>query len=124
MSVRSKSARLGLDAPQEYWSIDEATLNMIAGGCGPGTFGDKLVPDAIWGLSITPACEVHDFMYARGKTSADREVADHVFLENMLRIIDRESANWFMRTIRRWRAMTYYSAVREGGGQFFKESTI
>ncbi len=113
-----------LFAPQLYGfqpnSYHEATPEMIAdaaGGCGPGGSGDKYVPDTIWGLRVTPSCSIHDWMYHYGLTNEDKEVADRVFLNNMLRQI--EAAEGWIKPLRRLRARTYYNAVKYFGGPAF-----
>jgi len=43
---------------------------------------------------------------------------------NMLKLIERNSANGFMRWLRKRRAMTYYNAVCEFGEDAFWENKI
>lgn len=121
--------KLGLTAPNSFFETDSATLAMMAGGCGPGKIGDWLVPDTVYGLSIKAACFIHDYMYAIGTTSQEKETADQIFLNNMLLIIGKETTTLpfigrHLRSLRRWRAMTYYNAVVEGGEKHFKKITI
>jgi len=107
-----------LFAPEWYWLLPWAERKK--GRCGPGTsWKEKLVPENIWGLSMTPACQIHDPMYKYGKTIEDKREADRVFLNNMLRLIDAGSANTFMRWLRRRAAYKYYEAVDLGGGPAF-----
>jgi len=54
-------------------------------------------------------------MYAKGKLIDDKHEADRVFLNNMVRVIDTESCR-ILRALRRYRAMSYYNAVRDFGG--------
>jgi len=108
-----------LFAPESYYT--DPRVPDIANGCGPGTgLGDWVIPDHIWGLSIVEACKIHDWMYFIGKTESDKEESDRVFLNNMLRIID-EYCGWsrFLNWFRRYRAVTYYNAVRDLGGPWF-----
>lgn len=108
-----------LYAPASYWRCSSAELKAMTGGCGPGGKGDYLVPDTVYGLSVFRACQIHDYMYAVGKTAADKEEADRVFLNNMLRIIDAETKWRWLRFLRRRRAYTYYKAVDIFGGSSF-----
>lgn len=109
-----------LYAPAWYWKIPKAVRSQ--GRCGAGNgIGEKLVPETIWGLKITPACQIHDQMYAKGKTQSDKEEADRVFLNNLLRIIDGNS-NKVMRWLRSRRAYKYYEAVRDLGGPAYWNS--
>lgn len=80
--------------------------------CGAGEgLGDVIIPETIWGLSVSVACEIHDISWEVAEaTEADRRAADEAFLINMLSIIKARS-NWFMRILRNQRAMVYYNAV-------------
>ncbi len=114
--------KVKLWAPEEYWNTPPEEVYKIAGGCGPGGFGDHLVPDTMYGLSVKPACRIHDFMYNIGEEDKDKEDADHVFLYNLYRIIDVKSESRILRRLRRVRARTYYLAVKYGGGPAFWNS--
>lgn len=116
-----------LYAPSAYWDIPKEVRESRKTACGAGDgVGDAVVPDRIWGLNVTEACRIHDFMYSEGKTLEDKERADRVLLNNLLRLIDaaEESSKfrpWAMvvAAVRRYRAMTYYNAVRDFGGPAF-----
>lgn len=119
----SKQKKYDLSIPNSFWIYDEATLAMIVNGCGPRGFGSKIVPNRIWGLSVKPACIIHDFMYETGTTQVDKELADFWFFRNMLKIIEKDS-NFIMRIIRRKAALTYYQAVAEFGDKAFKNKVL
>lgn len=87
------------------------------GGCGPGGFGDKLVPDKILWLSVKPSCQIHDWCYHYGETLADKEMADRIFLNNMLRQIWPAKSRW--RIPRMLLAYGYYKAVKCFGARAF-----
>lgn len=107
-----------LFAPAEYWRLSPAAKAEICNGCGARK-GFK-VPDTIWGLSIVEACNIHDYMYHVGRTEQDREEADRAFLNNLIRIIEADSINFApLKALRRYRAMSYYNAVRDFGGPAF-----
>lgn len=108
-----------LFAPKEYWNTPKEEVDKVTGGCGPGGKGDWLVPDTMYGLSVKPACRIHDYMYAFGETIEDKESADRAFLNNMLRIIIEVTKWYLMRKLRIWRAYTYYKAVKKFGGPAF-----
>lgn len=111
-----------LFAPPEYWKVDKDTRD--SWGCGPGGWGDLLVPDSILGLDVKPACQIHDYYYRHWHDSSEdaRFMADRVFKFNMLRILaneyaDRELSKWnpfFL--LRRRLIHRYYQAVRRYGG--------
>lgn len=113
----SKSVKLL--APEPYVNAPEILKQKIAGGCGPGGFGDFLVPDTIWGLCITPACAIHDWEYHFGLTEEDKQIADDNFRDNMFRMIKAVDGWWLLKMLRRRRAMTYYWFVVNCGGPAF-----
>jgi len=106
-------------APKEYWLALPEQRAEIAGGCGPGGIGDWFVPDTLWGLSVKPACQIHDWMYHFGENLEDKKQADRVFLNNMVRIINDQTGNRILRSLRLHRAATYYRAVKRFGGPAF-----
>lgn len=124
----SKLLRVALYAPEGYWIMaekDPEELARIAGGCGPGGLGDWLVPDRLLGLSIRPACHIHDFQYHFGHTYDDPEDennkkrADRIFKNNMMRIIMAGTRSGILFWIRRRLARRYYQAVRDFGDTAF-----
>jgi hypothetical protein len=110
-----------LFTPQSYKSAPETERALVSNGCGAkGGISSWLVPNTLWGLSVKRACNIHDWMYSEGLTIADKEEADRVFLNNMLRIIEVESC-WLLKLPRRSRAKKYYKAVKYFGGPAFWE---
>jgi len=94
-----------------------ADLLDICNGCGAA--GSKLpVPDTIWGLWVGPNCNLHDYRYHIGKTEFHKQVADLEMLSNNLRAIE-ECSVWFLKPMRRQRALTYYAAVTDLGDAAF-----
>lgn len=89
-------------------------------GCGTG-WSEKLVPDTIYFMSIEEACCVHDYMYAVGSTQADKEAADHTFLDNMLVLIANNHSWYYPTMLARHRAITYFDAVCRAGDKAFWE---
>ena len=80
-----------LYADKSCWDFIENHPVQFAGfGCGPGGWGDWIVPDKIWGLSIKAACQIHDWYYRfwPENTEVARKRADKILLNNMVRIID------------------------------------
>ena len=105
-----------LYAPLSYWNATAEALNEICNGCGAKD-GIK-VPNTMWGLSISKACNIHDWMYKTGKTLADKLFADAIFRLNLSIIIDANS-NFLTALLRHSRASTYYTAVTEWGESAF-----
>jgi len=114
-----------LFASEKCWTFKATHPDIFASfGCGPGGFGDFLVPDTIYGLSIKPACQVHDWYYRfqDGDIEADRKKADKIFLTNMLQIVNEHGGNFIIKALRRRRAKTYYLAVQWfGSPAYFEE---
>lgn len=99
--------------PESYSLATCEEKQQICNGCGAANSKFDFVPDKIYGLLITPACNIHDWMYHKGKTIEDKEQADRVFLNNMLRIIE---ASKYFKGLKRRRALKYYEAVTCLGG--------
>ena len=87
------------------------TIMLTTNGCGRAGIEEKLVPDTIWGLDISPVCRVHDWMYSDADTLDDEEFADGVFAANLVAYIRQKSANRFMAALRLHRAYLYIDAV-------------
>ena len=107
-------------APLTYWKASKAEKKRVCNGCGAKGWKGKLVPETIWGCCVTPACNVHDWMYEEGGLESHKETADEMFLANMLALID-EYTDWkFIKWLRGQRARTYYKAVKKMGESYFK----
>lgn len=106
-----------LFAPEEYWKLSKERKDAICNGCGAKGIGGWLVPDTMWGLNVRVCCDIHDYMYSVGTTIEDKRVADRVFLNNVLRVV--EDGAWILRALRRRRAKTYFFFVDTFGGPAF-----
>ena len=106
-----------LFSPDSYKKATPEQINIIVNGCGSAQAKFDFVPDTIYGLNITPACHIHDWMYHFGQDNNDKLEADRVYLNNMLRIINKKRG-WLMR-LRRFRAWEYYKLVSMFGGSAF-----
>lgn len=101
--------------PLSYTKASCKQKEAVCNGCGAANSKFDFVPDRIYRLKITEACNRHDWMYHVGEVLEDKEEADRVFLNNMLRLIEAQSNN-FMKPLRRRRALKYYEAVVTFGG--------
>jgi hypothetical protein len=110
---------LKLYAPEEYWTAP----NRYSGvnGCGVEGWKGTLVPDNLLGVDITKACNIHDWMYGEGKTLADKNEADRVFFNNMVRTINYNADNFVLKKVQLLAAQTYYEAVCLFGGVAYWE---
>lgn len=104
-------------APPEVWPrlIDK---NIPKNGCGAG-FTAWLIPDKWLGLDFTIPCAIHDEMYALGKTIEDKEAADRIFLNNMLRTVNDRP--FLLQPAGRFLAWQYYDKVEKYGAPAFWE---
>jgi len=108
-----------LFAPEAYRAMTDASKAAVCNGCGSKGLGGWIVPDTLWGLSITETCNIHDYMYEVGTTIKDKNSADRAFLNNMLRVIDACTKWGIVKTLRKNRAYIYYSVVKKFGGPAF-----
>ena len=108
-----------LFAPPDYWMASQAARRAVVNGCGTSGWKGALVPDTCWGLSLTPACNIHDWMYHFGQNIEDKDKADRVFRNNMMRLIEAGTRWRWLARLRRRRAITYYLAVHYAGGPAF-----
>lgn len=114
-----KEGVVWLYAPESYIQALPAVRTQVVNGCGPAGWKRKLISDKLWGLNVKVACDIHDWMYTVGETLADKEEADRVFRNNMLRMIEAAGGPAWLQALRRRRAQTYYLAVEYGGGPAF-----
>jgi len=115
LRTREYARKCGLVASGSYWKATGEDLAEMTGGCGPGKFGDYLVPDTMYGLSVKAACQIHDWDYRPGSEITKTD-ADMRFLVNMIRIIKYKTRFKVVRIFRYLRAVKYYAAVDEFGG--------
>ena len=127
-----------LNYPEYYFLIPEK--ERLKGRCGAGDgFGEKLVPDFILGVKITEACQIHDKEWSPAwnpmiqaallLNEADKNMelmrifhkSNEWLKENILIIINNESANWFMIWLRSKIAKKYYEAVELARNVFWRE---
>jgi hypothetical protein len=61
----------------------------ITNGCGPDR-PTGLVPNSILGVDLKPACDIHDYTYAKPGLMEDRKDADNLFLVNMHKLMTQK----------------------------------
>jgi len=108
----------GLRYPLGYWKMSEEDRKKASNGCGAAGWKVDVVPDTIWGLDISKACDIHDVAYHIGRTISDKNSGDFDFHYNLKELIRRNS-NWFTRKLRNARAYWYYKVVAEFGESAF-----
>jgi hypothetical protein len=79
--------------------------------------GCSFSPDKFWCCGrITEVCRVHDYLYDKGGSEADRKFADSVLRRGIIECARR--GKWkYIRT--RWVAFIYWRATRRCGKFFF-----
>ena len=107
-----------LSAADGFMATPPELLSTICNGCGAADAKFDFVPDTIYGLCVCAVCHIHDFGYHIGTSEQDRHREDDRFLMNLIHYINFNS-NWLTGALRRRRALKYYEAVREFGGDAF-----
>lgn len=108
----------GLWAPESYWKLSNNEKYEITNGCGPAR-AMGLVPNSILGVDLKPACDIHDYTYARPNSMYDRKDADDLLLMNMHKLMTQKLSPGLMQPIGIIGVGLYYVAVRLFGGVFF-----
>ena len=120
-----------MTAPDAFWnnfSNQNCDFLKLVNGCGPENLGGWkreilgwFAPDYAWGLPILLPCWIHDYQYGKPERQTEefRNLADRTFRDNLLRLIDKFTRNWFLRRLRRGKALIYYRLVDNYGGQYF-----
>lgn len=80
-------------------------------GCGREGKIDEHVPDTIWGLDVSFACRVHDWMYEESDTKEEEQYADAIFAANLVSLIQQHTKSKIIMWLRLRRAYKYISAV-------------
>lgn len=113
-------ARAGvLYAPASFLNATPNQLMEICNGCGASGSWFR-PPKRIYGTLIVYACHIHDWMYNFGKTVEDKDESDRTMLNNINRLIDRDSSKWYKPTfLQHRRALKYYYAVKNFGGSAY-----
>ena len=119
LKTRELAAHGVLYAPASFLATPFDDVYDTVNGCGAANSKFDFVPETIWGLYIGDACKIHDWMYEEGRTVEDKEEADRVFLNNILRLIDRDDKWYRPKFFLRLRARTYYVTVTLLGGPAF-----
>ena len=101
-----------LYAPKTYWEATEEERNAVCNGCGAK--GGMNVPDTMYFLCVTQACNVHDWMWKEGKTFADFLFSNAVFIMNLVILITSYGSKW-LAPLRLARATKYFLAVQTLG---------
>jgi len=99
---------LPLYMPIEYLHLSDEEKAKICNGCGSKD-GIK-VPNTVWFLSIVIACNIHDYMFYKGKTLGDYYFSNIMFFWNMTAIVINGS-NFLTLLPRMERVLKYFLAV-------------
>lgn len=101
-----------LQAPEEYWQLDDEEKTKLLNQCGPDGPLNSLVPDHLFGLKISSICDIHDFTFTNAKSSEDHRKSDQLFLKNMNTAIEAQTKSKPLVFLRKSLAYIYYLAVR------------
>ena len=89
--------------------------------CGAGQgIGDLIVPETWFGLRASAICHIHDTDFEIAPpTWMAFHALNYRFIRNSLELIRVKSANAVTRTLRNYRATTYFNAVDSIGADIF-----
>ncbi len=109
--IKNSYKGINLYAPSDFWEMSNEEISKISNGCGAAGAAIDYVPDTIYGLNISPACDIHDYGYYRGGTINDKYIDDLFLLINTMEII-KEKTNWkLLKILRLNRALKYFYMV-------------
>ena len=80
-------------------------------GCGRAGHLDEHAPEKIYGLDISPACRVHDWMYGFATTLEEEQYADAIFAANVISLIQQGTKSKVLMWLRLRMAYRYISVV-------------
>ena len=109
-----------LEAHPAFMATPISVLLEVCNGCGAAGAKFDFVPDTIYGLSIRPACNIHDFDYDSGTDWHHKRRADIRFLVNCILII-LPASNWVTTILRVERAVKYFLAVTLKGNDAYQK---
>ena len=99
--------------------------NDFPDSCGPGHgWMERLIPEEIHGVRITPACWIHDKSWTIAKaTRGDFHLSNCLFLWNIAVILEAfPSPYWLVNAFRGYRMVTYFLCVNgEEGKKHFED---
>lgn len=90
--------------------------------CGAGDgFGERLVPETILGLRVSPCCWIHDRTHQAAQPSWEAFFCSNdLFRENLTATIRYRSNNILLRWLREHRVTDYFLAVDTVGARIFR----
>ena len=97
-------------------------IMLQSNGCGREGLEERLIPDTIYGLDISPVCRVHDIMYQQAeerarrhkdqaRLTAEEHFADGIMAANLVQLIQQRTSNRVLRWLRLRRAHKYVDAI-------------
>lgn len=87
-------------------------LKHISAANGCGSQGGFKFPSTMYALNIKAACYIHDIEWKLSKSYLDLKIANKNFETNLIKIINLESKNIFIRLLRRGRILIYAYSVK------------
>lgn len=99
-----------LNAPDSFKIAAIELLLSVCNGCGAaGSFFRP--PSTIYGVDITPACQIHDFAFYLGQTLKEFNTANDQFYDNIKVLLDMSPGFIKPKHLMAARALIYYKAV-------------
>ena len=117
-----------LKSPRSYKELTTDAKTYYCNGCGRAGLENVFVPDSLWLLDVSEACNIHDYEYSlqKNKSTQRKYEIDLRFLGNMFYIIKSRTKfkkhskfrNWLIKR-RRNAAIFYYDMVVLYGADAF-----
>ncbi len=108
---------------EESFRFCNKTFLFYPSFCGAGKgIGDKIIPEKMYGLKVSPACHIHDDMWDKASdTFFEFMLTNMIFIFNIWMIIIHSKGNKFIKMLRCLRAVTYFTGVFIFGRSVFKK---
>ena len=113
-------------APRSFIDATTEELEGICNGCGSPNSAVPVskCPQTFLGVPMYIACMIHDYMYHVGRTAEDKDRADRVFRNNMLRLTKTYKKRFVPDFVYRVWIQSSYRAVKHFGGPAFWDGKI
>ena len=104
------------------FSLPHDLIKDFPPSCGTKGLG-SIVPDSLLGLSISPACSIHDDCFDKSLPIwEDFHISNNLFIRNILSLI--LGGNRYLIPPRIWLASTYFSTVDTVGTVSYTHLTL
>jgi len=104
--------------PQSYKDATPKQRKVVCNGCCPGSWKWDCIPDYIWGVCITSACDIHDWRFHEGGWEDEFKIANNEFLQNIYYSLEL-NLNWMLPFAKFRARFWYFRMVKKYGRKHF-----